>query len=417
MFTIPSEIRDFYQQQLRMQNIQKSDQHWRWLRYYLHFCHKYNFAPYEKSSFSHFAKKITEKGQTVQTVEFAHYVVQLLYPFFETDGCRVGVSDSTKAIQLLQQTIRSRGYSPRTFDAYSKWVRWFLNYWKGDVEALRDTHARQFLNYLSVERKVSPSAHNQAFNALLFFYRHIIHRDFGNHSGNVRAKSFHKKVPVVLSFEELEWVFTELDEQFLFHFKLMYGCGLRLNELVNLRLQDIDFENGTLVVQATKGKKFRSVPLPETLFSDLRERVDAVVAKHEAYIAHEKSYRGTFLPESNPHENQALDTGWQWLFPAKTLVNLKDKEEKKQYHLHHSVLSKTLKETMQKVKILKRVTPHVFRHSYATHLLQHGYDIRTIQELLGHSDIKTTMVYLHVLKDIEQKKIVSPLDLDWKAVA
>ena len=187
----------------------------------------------------------------------------------------------------------------------------------------------------------------------------------------------------------------------------MYGCGLRLQELLELPLKDIDLEGNTLTVALSKGGKSRLLPLPQKLKSEMEEYCTRSLELHAQRVEKEASYKGVFLPDTTP-VSQAKNIEWLWLFPAPKLVN-----GTHQYRLHHSVVSKVFRAAVRLSGIPKRITPHVLRPSYATHLLQHGYDLRTIQELLGHSSIETTMIYLHVMKDLDQKKVMSPLDLDW----
>jgi len=192
---------------------------------------------------------------------------------------------------------------------------------------------------------------------------------------------------------------------------LMYGCGLRLSELLELRLKDLDFENNFVSIQQAKGQKNRVVPLPLVLKERLQNQVLSVRTTHYKN-SQVNGYGGVFLPRSI-HESNALREEWCWLFPASSLVEERVSKLKKQYHLHQSVLSRELQIAVKRCAFLKRVTPHTLRHSYATHLLQNGFDIRTIQELLGHTDIKTTMIYLHILKEISPKPPISPLDIVW----
>ncbi len=406
---VPEDIQFFYRSKLEGVSKENHFRYVKWIRYYLDFCHKYRFTPYEKSSFSHFSQKLSDKGQSVQSLEEAYQAVQLLLPFYSS-GLKEGELESdTEVIRQLVSVIRQKNYSPRTLEAYVKWSREFLKFNTEPLTQINDSTVRQFLNYLAVQRNVSSSAHNQAFNALLFLFRHIFKRDMGDQSRNLRAKEPSKKIPVVLTVDELSRLFEEIPEEFIFHFKLMYGCGLRLSELIELRIKDLDFENETVMINWAKGKKNRLLPMPQKMLTTLRSKVLIAREKHRLNCEKEE-YEGVYLPNSID-ESAAMKEQWMWLFPASSLVEDRQSKKFRQYHLHHSVLSKILRQAVLKCGFLKRVTPHTLRHSYATHLLQNGFDIRTIQELLGHSSIETTMIYLHVLKEISPKPPVSPLDL------
>ena len=192
---------------------------------------------------------------------------------------------------------------------------------------------------------------------------------------------------------------------------ILYGCGLRLSECVGLRVQDLNFDTGLLTVHDGKGKKDRSVPLPEKIIPDLKEHMVKVIEQHNKDIA--AGYSGTFLPDllDKKYINAAKELVWQWFFPARTLTHLPDKNEYRRYHLHHTHVQKAIKKAVRKSQIPKRASAHTFRHSYASHLLQANYDIRVIQELLGHSDVRTTMIYTHTIKSQTKKDAKSPLDL------
>ena len=192
--------------------------------------------------------------------------------------------------------------------------------------------------------------------------------------------------------------------------KLLYGCGLRLFECLHLRIQDFNFDTGILTVHDGKGKKDRTVPSPESIIPELKSNLECVIAIHKNDV--EAGYAGVFMLNQieKKYKNSAKELIWQWFFPAKTLTLIPKVNEYRRYYLHESHVQKAIKKAVTDSGVLKRVTAHVFRHSYATHLLQAGYDIRTIQELLGHSDARTTMIYTHTVKKPDQKALKSPLD-------
>ncbi len=225
----------------------------------------------------------------------------------------------------------------------------------------------------------------------------------------VRAK---KKpyIPVVLSREEVDSVFSQLSPPYDLAAKLLYGCGLRLFECLKLRVQDLNFDMKILTIHDGKGKKDRTVPLPQALMPRLKDQMENVKQIHREDL--ERGYAGTFLPGllAEKYKNAARELAWQWIFPAKMLTLVPDTQKYQRYHLHETHVQKAIKKAVQTAQIPKRASPHTLRHSFASHLLQANYDIRTIQELLGHSDVRTTMIYTHTVQSITLKEAKSPLD-------
>ena len=257
---------------------------------------------------------------------------------------------------------------------------------------------------------MAASTQNQAFNALLFFYRHVLQKEFGKIDGVVRAKR-RQYIPSVLSREEIEEILSHLAPPFNLVVKLLYGCGLRLFECLNLRIQCLNFKAGKITIHDGKGKKDRTVPLPKVLLSELKMQLKIVKDRHRRDLA--RKYAGVFLVTAldKNYPNAAKEFVWQWLFPAQDLTRVPETGEYKRYHLHETVVQKAIKEAVGKTTLCKRATAHIFRHSFASHLLQANIDIRTIQELLGHSDLKTTMSYTHIVKSVTSKEAKSPLNL------
>lgn len=268
---------------------------------------------------------------------------------------------------------------------------------------------KAFLTFLAVKRKVASSTQNQAFNALLFFFRHVLGKEFGTVDGVVRAKR-KPYIPVVLSRKEIEAIWTHLSQPYDLTAKLLYGCGLRLFECLNLRVHCFNFDAGVLTVHDGKGRKDRTVPLPETIIPELRKQIEFVRGIHQRDLA--RNYDGVFLMNSldRKYKNAAKDFIWQWFFRAKQLTYVEATGEHRRYHLHETHVQRAFKQAVAKASIPKRASAHTFRHSYASHLLQANYDIRTIQELLGHSDVRTTMIYTHTVKSVTIKEAKSPLD-------
>jgi integron integrase len=257
--------------------------------------------------------------------------------------------------------------------------------------------------------KVSASSQRQAFNSLLFFFRHVLKIEPGDLSDTPRPK-VKAYIPPVLSKEEVKTIIGLMEYPFDLMAKVMYGCGLRLSECTGIRVQDLNFDTETLTVRRGKGDKDRTIPLPKSIVPELQSHLRRVKNVHRIDVS--KGFNGVFMPYAfdKKAKNAATEFNWYWLFPAKSLTDIFETEEKRRYHQHETNFQKAFKEASRKAQIPKRVTPHILRHSFATHLLQAGYDIRTIQELLGHSDVRTTMIYTHTIKR-EVKEVISPLDL------
>ncbi len=309
----------------------------------------------------------------------------------------------------MKRMLRLKHRAFATEKAYMTWVRDFFRFVKGiDPEALSGDHIRDYLSYLAVERQVGASTQNQAFNALLFFYRHGLHRETVSIEGALRARRG-RRLPVVLTKQEVLRLLDQLEGVFRIMAQILYGCGLRLSECLRLRVKDIDFERGTLVVRAGKGDTDRVTVLPDSLKDGLGAHLEQVKRIYEKDRMSDVD--GVFLPgaleKKYPHAGKRWQ--WFWVFPSKGLSADPRSGKIRRHHMHHTGVQRRIKATAEKAGIKKHVTAHTLRHSFATHLLENGYDIRTIQELLGHKNVQTTMIYTHVAaKNILGVK--SPLD-------
>lgn len=435
MFVLPDKVTAAYNSFMAHQQIPASQQNYfrKWLRYYIDFCRKYKMSYVAHSSLNSFRNKLREKQQSDSLVQQACEAVGLYYLMLEhhkqkTDPSLPTVepqqqlekntapitndaSDWGWIYDKLVEQIRIRHYSEKTLRSYRGWVRqlqFFVGSKDGTTLDVEDVKA--FLSYLAVERKVSASSQNQAFNGLLFLFRHVLGKEFGKVDGVVRAKQ-RKNIPVVLSREEVDRVIACLEPPYDLVVQLLYGCGLRLFECMKLRIQDLNFSTGLLTVHDGKGKKDRTVPLPMILFKPLKEQVDKVADLHKSQCS--SGYDGVFLEGrlDKKYRNAAREFPWQWFFPARTLTLVPEAGEHRLYHLHESHVQKAIRKAAAKAVIPKRVTAHTFRHSFASHLLQANYDIRTIQQLLGHSNLQTTMIYTHTVQSTTFKEAKSPLDL------
>jgi len=327
------------------------------------------------------------------------------------DTGRTGQSWIT-VYEQLETAIKVRHYSSKTLKSYRSWARKFQGFTRSKTpDELSAEDVKAFLSFLAVEKQVSASTQNQAFNALLFLFRHVLQKEFGKVEGVVRAKK-RPYIPVVLSRKEVDGLIACIEPPYDLVAKLLYGCGLRLFECLQLRVQDINLELMVLTVHDGKGKKDRTVPLPRMLLAEIERQLDLTAQVHRKDLAN--GYAGTFLPKAlgTKYRNAAREVVWQWLFPAKTLTVVPDTRESRRFHLHESHVQKAIKHAVRHSGIRKRASARTLRHSYASHLLQANFDIRTIQELLGHSDVRTTMIYTHTLPSTTVKEARSPLDFD-----
>jgi integron integrase len=315
------------------------------------------------------------------------------------------------AIETMAAEIKVRHYSRKTLQTYAMWSRNFQRYLgnKPPTELGTDD-VKNYLTFLAVKCKVAASTQNQAFNSLLFFYRNGLKREFGDLRDVPRAKKS-LYIPTVLSRAEVDAIINQLSYPFNLVVKLLFGCGLRQFECLQIRVGDFNFESGKLLVHG-KGKKDRTVPLPESIIPELQAQLRVVAELHEQDLA--AGYDGVFLEDAlvKKYPNAPWEYIYQWFLPQKFLTVTAEDGKRRRYHLHESDLQEALKYAVRKAKVLKRVKSHTFRHSFATHLLQAGYDIRTIQTLLGHASLKTTMIYTHCVPVRTVKEPKSPLDLD-----
>ncbi len=293
--------------------------------------------------------------------------------------------------------MRLKHYSYRTEEAYVDWVRRFILFHnKRHPTEMDAPEIRAFLAYLAQERNVSASTQNQALSAILFLYRQVLHREIEPILPSSAKRP--ERLPTVLTREEVLQVISRLSGTHKLMAQLLYGSGLRLMECVRLRVKDIDFEYKTITVRDGKGEKDRITPLPDTVIPDLQRQVERVRILHEEDLA--DGYGAVYLPYAleKKYPNAARELIWQYVFPApKRSLDPRSGEERR-HHLHPSGLQRAVKRAAHKAGLQKRATCHTLRHSFATHLLQAGYDIRTVQELLGHKDVRTTMIYTHVLQ-------------------
>ncbi len=312
-------------------------------------------------------------------------------------------------IQKLIVSIRLKGYAYATEKTYCGWVLRFLRYnMNSDPSLLSESHVRSFLEDLVMSRNVSASTQNQAVCALVFFFDSVLERPLGDFSNFARATK-PRRLPVVLTTSEIQRLITHINGVFSLMTRLMYGTGMRLMECIRLRVQDVDFDYMQITVRNGKGGKDRRVPLPMSLKVILQAHLENTRKLHMEDL--ENKVGEVYLPNAlaRKYPNAVRQWGWKFVFPSKQLsIDPKDATIRR-HHLHESSLQRAIKKAARNASLTKRVTSHTLRHSFATHLLESGYDIRTVQELLGHSDVSTTMIYTHVLNK-GGRGVVSPLD-------
>jgi integron integrase len=419
----------------------------KWFRYYVDFCGKYQYDLSTPASLPPFLEKLKQKKQPNEYILQAQQAIQCYFNSLKTKQNPPMNQSAAKSrkpsesisppanqakrvmenpreierksndqldwnghIELLVNEIALRHYSRKTLKNYQFWARKFGAFFNDKAPAeISSEDARKFLTHLTRNTTVSAATQRQAFNAILFFYRHGLRKEMGDIADTPRPKR-KPFIPATLSRDEVKTLIGLLEYPCNLMARIMYGCGLRLGECAGLRVQDINFDANLITIHRGKGGKDRTVPLPKSILSDLHTHLSRV--KNLYRLDAKNSFDGVFMPDALDRKsgNFGKEFSWYWVFPAKNLTTVPKTGENRRFHLHETVFQKALKAASRTAAIPKRVSPHTLRHSYATHLLQAGYDIRTLQELLGHSDVRTTMIYTHTIQK-DAKPVMSPLDM------
>ena len=319
------------------------------------------------------------------------------------------VTKSPKLLDQVRDRLRTRHYSIRTERAYVDWIKRFIWFHgRRHPRELGASEVEAFLSHLAVAREVSASTQNQAKSALLFLYREVMEIELPWLDNVTQAKT-PQRMPVVLTVAEVQRVLARLEGTVWLMASLLYGTGLRLMECVRLRMKDMDFERLEIMVRDGKGAKDRVTMLPGRLVAPLQAHLERVRKLHEEDLV--AGYGEVYLPNAlaRKYPNAAREWGWQYAFPSRNLSVDPRSGVTRRHHADEKALQRAMKRAVQEAGIAKPATPHTLRHSFATHLLQSGYDIRTVQELLGQKDVSTTMIYTHVLNK-GGKGVRSPLD-------
>jgi integron integrase len=356
-----------------------------------------------KQFLEHLSAQKTEEWQLKQAEE----AIKLYFQDFIK-------GDSASIFSKLRKAIRLKHYSYATERVYLDWAQRFFEYLtsvkkeNAQINTLSSEQVREYLTYLAIQKHVSSSTQNQAFNALLFLFRDVLNIELKDLNKTVRAKRG-PKLPVVLSVEEVQKLFMQMEGKALLIAEILYGAGLRLMELARLRVGDIDFTQGLIFVRAGKQDKDRSTMLPESVKEKLQRHLEEAKKIYEKDVS--SGYGEVYLPDALRHKypNAAKEWCWQYVFPANKLSVDPRSNKIRRHHIDASSIQKAVRRAVKKAGIAKNATVHTLRHSFATHLLMSGVNIREVQELLGHKNVETTMIYTHVIRDITNIP-KSPLD-------
>jgi len=315
-----------------------------------------------------------------------------------------------KLMDQMRQVLRYHHYAYRTEQTYCDWIIRFIKFHGSQIHPsqMGKVHIDAFLSHLATQGRVSASTQKQALNAIIFLYRHVLDQPIEDRLEPVRARR-HVRPPTVMTQSEVQRVMTQMAGTHLLMAKLLYGCGLRLMECVRLRVQDLDMDRNILYVRDAKGGKDRTTVFPQSIQVELRMHLEKVKRLHDTDL--DKGFGEVYLPMAlaKKYPSASREFRWQYVFPSKNLSQDPRSEATRRHHVLESGLQKAVKMAVDRAGITKRVSCHTFRHSFATHLLENGVNIRVVQELMGHADVKTTEIYTHVMeKDISA--VSSPLD-------
>ncbi|MDQ7061910.1 MAG: integron integrase [Sulfurimonas sp.] len=304
-----------------------------------------------------------------------------------------------KLLDLVRDKIRFKHYSYSTERTYVHWIKhYILFHHKKHPLEMGKVEIESYLTKLATKDRVAPTTQNQAFSAILFLYKEVLGIDMSEWKVQALRAQERKHIPVVLTKEEVKSVLQNIPMDYSLLVYLMYGCGLRMNEALSLRIKDIDFGFEKIYVWDSKSLKDRTIPLPQKLKSKLLEQVEIVSEIHKQDL--KNGFGSVYIPYAldKKYPRPKLETKWQFLFPMKNISTDPRTKKKRRHHVMSQTLGRNIKVASQKANLNKRVTSHIFRHSYATHLLQAGIDLRSIEELLGHKSVETTMIYTHRVK-------------------
>lgn len=385
-----------------------------WVRQFYHFNSMQPGDPVTKPQVEAYLKHLSKTKETWQVEQAAKAIS--LYRFYQNrkattmGGQPLDFKAQWKSVaDDMRNMLRLMHRSYHTERTYLGWVRRFYRFMEGESpNRLTSCHVKDFMTYLAVEQNVSASTQNQAFNAILFLFRHTLDKDIDDIADVVRAKRT-RRLPVVLSRPEIEQLLRKLHGTQHLMARTIYGCGLRLSECVKLRIKDIDFDRNAITIRSGKGDKDRETVLPNSLKDDLRQHLEKVRIVYEKDRMNDVP--GVMMPNAleRKYPHAGKEWAWFWVFPSYKLSVDPKTGIVRRHHIYKGNLTRSIKAAGKAAEIPKRITVHTLRHSFATHLLEGGYDIRTIQDLLGHTDVRTTMIYTHIMSK-NRHGVVSPLD-------
>ena len=316
-----------------------------------------------------------------------------------------------KLLDIVRDTVRFKHYSLSTEKTYIHWIKHYIFFHKKKhPKDMGKEEIEEYLTALAITNRVASSTQNQAFSALLFLYKDVLGVDMSEWNIQALRAQERKRIPVVLTKEEVKLVIENMKGIYKLITMLMYGCGLRMNEVIKLRVKDIDLGFDKVCIWDSKSLQDRVVPLPLKIKKKIEVQLEIVRELHEKDI--KDGFGAVYLPYAleKKYKNSQFETRWQYLFPALNISTDPRTKVRRRHHIVAGNLGRNIKVAAQKANLNKRVTSHIFRHSYATHLLQAGIDLRSIQELLGHKSVETTMIYTHVVSEMNKTKLISPLD-------
>ncbi len=398
-----------------------------WMFAYLEYCRRTNQLPNEEQSRMSFLERMGQKGRSSFVIQQADKAIRFLRKTIwgslhseavsfgegsgsgEIRGGRDGSEVWKRVLERMEREVRIRHYSSKTLKTYVHWIRGFAQFLSyRDPSGLKAGEAKSYLEYLAIERGIAASTQNQAFNALLFLFNNVLGIELEELTDTPRAKKS-GYVPEVFSKEEVEKMFHLLEYPYDIFAQLLYGCGLRLGEGLNLRVQDLDLPLRKITVHRGKGGKCRRLVIPNRLVPPLTAHLGKVRKIYERDL--EEGTAGVFLPEAleRKYPKAAREWPWFWVFPGRKQTLLPQSGELKRYHLHETLIQKAIRNAVLESGIPKHASAHTFRHSYATHLLHMGVDIRTVKDWMGHEDVKTTQIYTQALQSLRSGPS-SPLD-------
>ena len=375
----------------------------RWVIEFLQFCQGDGDSSVSDETVQEFLAKISkyreqwQVDQARKAISLYGYFQRRRKPAIKSTGDSYS-AEWANAADDFRKMLRLKQRSYRTEQIYIGWLRSFYRFVKPlPPDSLNESHIKDYLSYIASERRVAKATQNLAFNALLFFYRHVLDKEIGSLADVVRARKG-RRLPAVLAHSEAIGLIDTLDGELRLMAQLIYGGGLRLNECMRLRVQDIDSKKNTIMIRAGKGDKDRITIFPESIKNQIDEHLARV---RRVYDRDRKAgIAGVFLPGalSRKYPNAGKEWIWFWVFPSGNLSVDPRLKEIRRHHRSGSFLQKAIRKGAEKAGITKRVSVHTLRHSFATNLLESGYDIRTIQQLLGHASLQTTMIYTHVAR-------------------